>query len=80
MKQPDYYFLILAKYFFNLVLENYHSGLAGNCQNLNLRQMLGLENTSPNSDKQLKTRCYYEALDKVKQRSGRLLSDLQLIS
>lgn len=39
--------------------------------------MLGLENTSPNSDKQLKTRCYYEVLDKVKQSSGRLLSDLQ---
>lgn len=39
--------------------------------------MIGLENTSPNSDKHLKTRCYYEALNKVKQSSGRFLSDLQ---
>jgi len=51
MKPPDYYFLTWAKYFFNLVLENYYSGLAGNRQKLNLGQMLGLENTSPNSYK-----------------------------
>lgn len=42
--------------------------------------MLGLENTSLNSDKQLKTSCYYEALDNIKQSSGRLLTDLQWIS
>lgn len=74
MKQPDYYFLIWAKYFFNLVLENDYSGLAGNCQKLNLGQMLGLENTSRNSYKQLKTRCYYEALDKIKQSSSMTLA------
>lgn len=74
MKQPDYYFLIGAKYFFNLALENEYSGLAGNCQKLNLGQMLGLEVTSPNSYKQLKTRCYYEALDKMKRSSSTALA------
>lgn len=32
--------------------------------------MFGLENTSLNSYKQLKTRCYYEVPDKIKQSSS----------
>lgn len=55
-----------GKNIFNLVLENGHRGLAGNCQKLNLGQMLGLKKIIPNSYKQLKTRCFYEAQDSTK--------------
>lgn len=55
-----------GKNIFNLVLENGHRGLAGNCQKLNLGQMLGLKKIIPNSYKQLKTRCFYKAQDSTK--------------
>lgn len=59
-------FFSKGKNIFNLVLENGHRGLAGNCQKLNLGQMLGLKKIIPNSYKQLKTRCFYKAQDSTK--------------